>query len=98
MVLGHKGCGAIKATLEALAKNEEGEGHLGYIVNAIQPAVDQAMLQAGEVLDNAVRANIRRTVNLLKQVEPFASEMAGDRKLKIVGAYYDLESGMVELL
>ncbi len=97
MVLGHKACGAVKATVEALSKNEEGEGHLKYIVNAITPAVAEGRNKPGDVLDNAVRANVLRTVGQLKQTDLFAAAIR-DRRLKIVGAYYDLGNGKVELL
>jgi carbonic anhydrase len=97
VVLGHKACGAVKATVEALSKNEEGEGHLRYIVNAIMPAAVEGRNKPGDVLDNAVRANVQRTVEKLKQTDPFSSAIR-DQKLKIVGAYYDLGSGKVELL
>jgi carbonic anhydrase len=97
MVLGHKACGAVKATLDAMAKNEEGTGHLRYIVNAIRPTVAEGRLQAGDLLDNAIRANVQRTVERLKNEVVF-SAMVCEQKLKIIGAYYDLQSGQVELL
>jgi carbonic anhydrase len=72
MVLGHKACGAVKATVDALATNEEGVGHLRYVVNAIQPAVAEGRIQPGDVLDNAIRANVQRTVKQLKQTGLFS--------------------------
>jgi len=98
VVLGHKACGAVKATVEALAKNEAGEGQVGIIVKAIRPAVVEARDRPGDVLDYAVRANVRRTVSRLNQTGPVLSGMVRDQKLRIVGAYYDLQSGIVELL
>jgi carbonic anhydrase len=98
MVLGHKACGAVKATVEAVAANTEGAGHLRYVVNAIRPAAAEGRLQAGNFLDNAIRANIHRTVKQLTEKGADFSAMVREQKLKIIGAYYDLESGQVELL
>lgn len=98
MVLGHRACGAVKATVDALAKSEEGEGHLPFIIHAIQPAVAEARKRPGDVVDNAVRANVWKAIEQLKQAGPILSAMVRNQKLKIVGAYYDLESGKVELL
>jgi carbonic anhydrase len=98
VVLGHKGCGAVKATVEVLAAHESGEGHLGFIVNAIRPAIDEARRAGGDLLDQAIRVNVERTVNRLKETEPILAGRVHSQELMIVGAYYDLESGRVEIL
>ncbi len=98
VVLGHKSCGAVRATAETIAAGQEGEGRLKYIVQAIQPAVARAQNAPGDLLDNATRFNVLSTVEQLKNLAPFLSTMVQEQKLKICGMYYDLESGKVELL
>lgn len=95
MVLGHRNCGAVKATVDAIATGKEGEGHLRHIVNAIRPAVTEVQSQSGDLLDNVIRANIQGVV---KQLTSMFLSMVREQKLKIDGAYYNLQSGRVELL
>ena len=45
--------------------------------------------------DNAVNANIQNGVSFLKTAEPILSENFKQKKITIVGALYDLESGKV---
>lgn len=98
VVLGHKGCGAVQAAVAALEANEIEAGHLGFVVNAIRPAIDQARRAGGDLLDRAIRMNVERTVDQLKKMEPILAGQVRSQELKIVGAYYDLESGRVEIL
>jgi carbonic anhydrase len=39
LVLGHKKCGAVKATMETVAAHGKAEGSIAYLVDAIRPAV-----------------------------------------------------------
>jgi carbonic anhydrase len=87
VVLGHERCGAVEATL----KGGKVHGHLGALTRAIQPAVEHSRRQPGDPLDNAVRANIRLVVSQLRASKP-------PIKVKMVGARYDLDTGVVELL
>ncbi|MGB8169328.1 MAG: carbonic anhydrase [Chthoniobacteraceae bacterium] len=94
VVLGHEKCGAVKAAVDG----GHAEGHIGQLVEAIAPAVAEVKGQPGEVLDNAVRANVRRVVKLLSVAGPIISEHVQSGKLKIVGARYDLATGSVSLV
>jgi carbonic anhydrase len=98
VVLGHERCGAVKATIETLEKGSEAPGHIASLVKAIKPAIEKARAQAGDLLDNAVRANVERVVEQLKTSGPILSELVSSGKLRIVGARYDLDEGAVEFL
>ena len=98
VVLGHERCGAVKATIDALEKGGEVPGHIKSLVEAIKPSVEKAKEQTGDLLDNAVRANVQRVVAQLKTTEPILSELVSTSKIRIVGARYDLDSGTVELI
>ncbi|HBC87392.1 MAG TPA: carbonic anhydrase [Lentisphaeria bacterium] len=94
MVLGHKRCGAVDATI----KGDEAYGHVESIVKAIQPSVDKAKNQPGDLLDNAIRANVSSMVRLLKSSQPILEKKAKEGGLSIVGAYYDLDDGTVTII
>jgi len=94
IVMGHAQCGAVKAAVVGGAA----PGRIRSIVEAIQPAVEAAKAQAGDPVDNAVRANVARVVGMIKRIEPILSEAVGSGKVKVIGARYDLASGRVEVL
>jgi len=97
MVLGHEKCGAVKATIEAVESNSKAEDEINWLVEGIRPAVEKAHGQPGDLLDNAVRANVELTVERLKNSAILKDALQkGD--LKIVGARYDLDTGLVEVI
>ncbi|AFY83550.1 carbonic anhydrase [Oscillatoria acuminata] len=93
MVLGHQSCGAVEAAM----KGGEFPGQIGSLVAAIAPALASLEGQTGEPVENAIKANVSWQVNQLKQ-SPVISELIAEGKLKVVGGYYKLGTGEVELL
>ncbi len=94
VVLGHERCGAVTAAL----KGGEAPGHIGALVKAIQPAVAESKGAPGDALDNAVRAQIRDVVRQLRAAGPIVSELVHAGKVEILGARYDLDTGVVEVI
>ena len=97
VVLGHEKCGAVKATVEAVENNATAEAEINWLVDGIRPAVEAAKGQSGDLLDNAVKANISLVVEHLKG-SSILSEAVEKGELKIVGARYDLDTGLVEVI
>lgn len=94
MVLGHERCGAVDATVQG----GEAHGHIGSLVKAIQPAVDKVKSQPGDLLDNAVRANVSQVVQQLKSSGPVLEELVKKGALTVEGGRYDLDDGVVTIL
>jgi carbonic anhydrase len=90
VVLGHSGCGAVKATIQA----KEVPGQISALFSHIQPAVDQA----GPDLEAATKANAKIQATLLRQASTVISGLVKEKKLKVVAGYYDLGTGVVSLL
>ncbi len=91
LVLGHTKCGAVKATFEAVeAGGGEALGEIGSIVEAIVPAVEES-----SSVEEAVVVNIRRTVAALLE-SPVISQRIEFGVLQVVGALYDIETGVVD--
>jgi carbonic anhydrase len=101
IVLGHTKCGAVKATLEALEKKSPASGtDIDALVTAITPAVKEAEemgVKKTDVLDVAVDNNVERVVEELAQAK-ILGVTAKQRKLKILGAVYDIVTGEVTFL
>jgi carbonic anhydrase len=94
VVLGHGKCGAVSATVQG----GEAHGHIADIVKVIAPAVEKAKGRSGDVTDNAIKANIELVVNRIASSGPILSDLVNNGKLKITGAYYNIESGIVEII
>lgn len=98
VVLGHQRCGAVVAAAELAEQAGDAHGAVQTIVDAIEPALEEAeATEGGDLIDEAVRANVASQVERLEGssvVGPLASK--GDTR--IVGAYYSLDTGRVIML
>jgi carbonic anhydrase len=94
MVLGHQYCGAIKLAIEQAGY----EGHMDGIMNRIKPAVISVEGEPGKLQDNVAQANVKNVVFQLENSRPILKPLVEQGKLKIVGAYYWMDDGKVELL
>lgn len=102
VVLGHTGCGAVDATLDALCRPQGSTSrHLSSIVERIRPAV-AGLLETDRDRDRdalarrAVRANVRVAANALRHGSEVLESLVGTGGLRIVGAEYSLETGAVD--
>jgi carbonic anhydrase len=93
MVVGHERCGAVKAAIAG----GEFPGQIGSLVKSIKPAVESSKNQAGDPVANAVKQNVRLQASRLKE-SPVISQLIQQGKLKVVGGYYDLDTGAVEVI
>ena len=97
VVMGHERCGAVEAAVSVVQKNTSYPGSIGRMIEPIVPAVLQAQGDRGDLLDNAVRRNVSRTVERLRTAsEPMLLQPLAQRRLRIVGARYDLDDGAVD--
>ncbi len=90
LVMGHSGCGAVKASIQGNAV----PGQISSLFPHIQPAIDQA----GSNLEAATKANAKIQATLLSESSPVISGMVKEGKVKVVAGYYDLGSGSVTLV
>ena len=104
VVLGHSECGAILATLEELQRPTENQSrNLQSIVDRVRPSVE-ALLHTDlrrdlkALVKEAVRANIRASVDHLRHGSQVLEQLIQDDGLRVVGAEYSLETGIVEFL
>ncbi len=100
VVLGHERCGAVEAAVSVVQKSANFPGCIGQMIEPIIPAALKALRTAGlsqdDLIDAAVRENVRRTVERLRIAEPMLMDPLRSGKLKVVGARYDLDDGKVE--
>jgi carbonic anhydrase len=98
MVLGHESCGAVDAALKSIRDGTTLPGHLPSLVEAIGPAVKDTQGKPGDALANAIKQNVALNVEKLKAATPIVEMFVSEKKVRVVGAVYNLEDGSIELL
>lgn len=103
VVLGHTQCGAVMATLDELRRADAARtAGLRAIVDRVRPGVEPLLedfgLDSPALLTAAVRANIHASVRHLHEGSALIRDMVAGEGLRIVGAEYSLETGVVEFL
>jgi carbonic anhydrase len=102
VVLGHSRCGAILATLEELRRPTENQSRgLRSIVDRVRPSVEALLAtdlrhDLDALVQEAVRANIRASVNQLRHGSAILETLIQNEGLHVVGAEYSLETGIVD--
>ncbi|MEH2084913.1 MAG: carbonic anhydrase [Nostoc sp.] len=93
MVVGHERCGAVQAAI----KGAPVPGNIGSLLEAIKPSVESSKDKSGDMVETVCKANILAQIKRL-QSSSVLSELIKAEKLKIVGGYYDLDTGEISLV
>lgn len=99
VVMGHERCGAVSAAAEVVQHNTHFPGAVGAMLQPIIPAVltARAAHPEGDLVDQSVRENVRQVVlHLRETASPALLERQSSGLLRIVGARYDLDDGVVD--
>lgn len=89
LVLGHTGCGALKAAMKA----DPVPGQISVLYQHLRPAVEQS----GEDLGKAIEANSRIQAELLRTSSVVIRDAVKAGKLRVEAGVYDLGTGKVTL-
>jgi carbonic anhydrase len=101
VVLGHTHCGAVLATLQELGRPDGPSGALPTLVGRIRPAVE-GLLGSGagaspaELMDEAVTAHVHASAARLRGDSDLLKGYVTRGDLRVVGARYALETGVVD--
>jgi carbonic anhydrase len=90
VVLGHEGCGAVKAAIAGKAV----PGQISVLYRPLRPAVDQG----GSDVEAVAKANARIQAGLLATASPVIADMIKQGQVRVVAAYYALATGKVTVL
>ena len=99
VVMGHEGCGAVKAALATRFQGAAQKRRIAVLLKNILPALKglNAKQPARALLRSAVEANVRYTIRQLLKT-PEARARLREGRFRLVGAVYDLETGRVRFL
>jgi carbonic anhydrase len=99
LVLGHEGCGAVKAALQTKFEKARIKSRIQMLVDSIVPALEgmREDLPPDVQLRDAVEANVRWTVQAILQT-PEGQARQAEGRMKVAGAVYEIETGVVRFL
>ncbi|MEW6067013.1 MAG: carbonic anhydrase [Nitrospirota bacterium] len=101
LVLGHESCGAVAATVKVLEYPHMKETPcIEDIMNRLKPAVLKAKetgAKGKELVEASSKENVRMVVKQIAKESKALGDMQKKGELKIVGGYYYLGSGKVEI-
>ena len=95
VVLGHTKCGAFTLALAT----EESADHRQVLMRLLKPAVDASLRHepdAEKRVDRAVRENVELVVTAVRRSAPTLAALRERGALRVVGAVYDIDTGVVE--
>lgn len=99
MVMGHSACGAIKGAIDDVRL-----GNLTLLLARFKNAIE-ATEYAGErstknpdYVDAVARTHVQHSVELIRERSPVLRDLEKQKKIMIVGAFYDLDSGRISLV
>ena len=100
VVMGHTSCGAIKGACDRVQL-----GNLTGLLDKIQPAVEAVHDIPGDrnsknqaFVEAVAEANVRLTVERIRELSPILRGMEADGSIRIVGCIYNLATGQVQFL
>jgi carbonic anhydrase len=98
VVLGHEGCGAVKAALETKLGGKEHASRIQTLIDNILPGLLDVSSQASEEeqLTTAVEANVGWSINQILETEEGQNAMKAG--FRLMGAVYEIASGRVRFL
>ena len=93
--MGHTKCGAVTA-----ACNHVELGNITKLLSKIKPAVDAVNVTSGEMHDEAIeevaQLNVELSIGRIREESPILAELEEQGEIEIVGAMYDVSTGLVE--
>jgi carbonic anhydrase len=98
VVLGHEGCGAVKAALRTKLEGHEHHSRIQTLIDNILPGLSEvsSYLPEQERLTTAVEANVRWSIHQILETPEGQNAMKAG--IRLVGAVYEIASGHVRWL
>lgn len=105
VVLGHTKCGALKGGLDALQIEGLGMDNLNHLIYHFEPCIHEVIKEGEErssknedLLERLNVCNIKSTINDIRHQSSTLRNLEKEGKIMIVGANYDVETGVVTWL
>jgi carbonic anhydrase len=98
VVMGHENCGAVKAACDNV-----NIGHITEIVKKIKPSIEILEETAADWTESSfvneiAKVNVMITIDEIREKSSILRELEQKGQIKMVGAYYHVHSGKVEIV
>ena len=97
VVLGHTSCGAVKGAISSARL-----GNLTQLVQKIEPAVEaiegERDVDNADFVDGAAEENVRMVIAEIRRDSSVLATMEEEGEIRIVGAMYDVSTGVVRFI
>ena len=99
VVLGHTNCGAVAAAIDTRLRGTRQHSRIQLLVECILPGLEDldSQLTPEAMLAQAVEANVRWTMRQILE-SPEGRQRQVEGRVKLVGAIYEIETGLVRFL
>jgi carbonic anhydrase len=99
LVLGHEGCGAVKAALATKLQGSRHHSRIQMLVDALLPGLEEVDpdLDHDPLMSQAVESNVRWTIAQIL-ASPEGQARLEEGRMMITGAIYELATGRVRFL
>lgn len=100
VVLGHENCGALTAFINHKGCKTTNHDHIESILKYISEEKEIATIPDSlkTNINYAVNKNVLHGVNFLSESEPILAPLVNNKKIQIIGAIYDLDTGKVNFV
>jgi len=105
VVLGHSKCGALKGGLDAAAIEGMGMDNLNHLIGHFDPIIKNIIKEGEErssknedLLERLNHHNVKHAIEDIRKQSSTLNRLEQEGKIKIVGANYDVETGVVAWL
>ncbi len=92
VVMGHSSCGAVTGAIHDVKL-----GNLTQLLAQIKPAI-KTDLSHSDVVNETVKNNVKMTIEDILAKSTVISELLHEKKIAIVGAFYDIATGEVHFM
>jgi carbonic anhydrase len=92
VVMGHSHCGAVTGAVKNIQL-----GNLTQLVEQIKPAIKSDSTNAN-IVDETAKNNVEITIADILSKSAIISEFVHEKKVAIIGAFYDIETGVVSFM
>jgi carbonic anhydrase/SulP family sulfate permease len=110
VVLGHSSCGAVSAAVdfyqsEVSANHATGCNHLEGLLEEIQKSINPHtfspdILKSANIrsdyINDVAKSHVQKTMKLIYEKSPSLAHALDEKKIDIIGAFYDVSTGRVE--
>ncbi|MCI9888047.1 carbonic anhydrase [Micrococcales bacterium 31B] len=97
VILGHDGCGAVRATIDALDNGEIPHGFIRDLVERVAPSILEARQQGHTDADDLGAQHVHLTGRLILERSRIIADRLASGKLAIAGVTYQLAEGKIKL-